>query len=1083
MQNQMMKTMMFLTMFVLMVSMVRAQDYVWNQPHAEVVATGDLKWKPQPFEFVKGETVRYIDYESGKDSNAGTSKDAAWKHLPWDTRAEGQSKAFSGIATFVFKRGVFYRITPVAGDPVWTAPISGEAGNPIRLTSDPSWGEGEAVIAGSIPIEGAWKKATAGDVPERMDTQSQTVWYVDVDVPRKPDGAGPMEMTIFEIQDNGEISTLYLASDVGWELQNPNFALHHWNTWDEYRRMGTGQGRPYQDEELKGKDPDYFTGGTLWSQYAWVIANPTPDKPIKKGDYDPQKGTLKYKKGTDPVNPGTRYLIEDLPQFLDQPGEYYYVRKYQDNKGRLFLRLPEDRDPNTVQIEMSTAFDLLHIKSKNHIDISGLAFRFNGRNPFPQSSDVILVEGSCKDISIHNCSFGHIANDAIRFDCKGTMEGIRVNDCDFNWINGGTGVEMQGNPPGQIIDAEIMRNRARKIGIYRHDDHRWSNVQALACNYATTAHIAGNIIEDTWGSGIVSQGGGTGKSMKGFDFPLQRIFVHHNKSENNALAVNDYGGLSLWQHGTIYSYSNIIGNSVGYWPGGFFNSGDSNLSYPIYLDGGFKIYNFNNISWAHPVGMGNPYASNTPAFFNVFGFMNPFVNNTVYGNGKGLGGTSGNRNDYLGNLFADVNQTFISVNHGGNPSLIGGDDDAKSGIDGATTLAYGHNIFHGKAKAGVVATVKQGAQKDVQSDDINELQKMMEDYPMRYAQLGKKVDSLPVEKGMPRDAEKPGAGDMDFRPKAGSSAIDTGVKYFVPFSLYGVVGEWDFNANHATPEMVLDYHYYPTRAYFNRSMYYRTPAYEIMLNDATLDDYVASESEDWVAGALRFDGQRFGAVKDVKMKEDFVLLKSTLNQKSIKNKNPAAPWKADGDRLVFPAAERQTLDMSTNNMLVEVILSVDSGVTDCPVVGKYDGRAGYRLVIDEGGKAAFQVAGGGKESTVASAQTVNNGKWVHIIGEADRANGELRIYVNGKLAGKTNLSLSKDASLTNMADFMVGADTGKTKFFKGAIDFMRISRGTLEDARTDIDEVYAWQTKGPALYDFAGNPTRGKRDAGALERQ
>jgi hypothetical protein len=47
---------------------------------------------------------------------------------------------------------------------------------------------------------------------------------------------------------------------------------------------------------------------------------------------------------------------------------------------------------------------------------------------------------------------------------------------------------------------------------------------------------------------------------------------------------------------------------------------------------------------------------------------------------------------------------------------------------------------------------------------------------------------------------------------------------------------------------------------------------------------------------------------------------------------------------------------------------------------------------------------------------------------------------------------------------------------------MRICLGTLNDAKTDIKELYAWEFNGPFLRDFAGNAPRGKRDAGALER-
>lgn len=44
-----------------------------------------------------------------------------------------------------------------------------------------------------------------------------------------------------------------------------------------------------------------------------------------------------------------------------------------------------------------------------------------------------------------------------------------------------------------------------------------------------------------------------------------------------------------------------------------------------------------------------------------------------------------------------------------------------------------------------------------------------------------------------------------------------------------------------------------------------------------------------------------------------------------------------------------------------------------------------------------------------------------------------------------------------------------------------LSLGTLKDAKTDIEELYAWQFDGPFIRDFAGRKPKGKRDAGALE--
>ena len=60
--------------------------------------------------------------------------------------------------------------------------------------------------------------------------------------------------------------------------------------------------------------------------------------------------------------------------------------------------------------------------------------------------------------------------------------------------------------------------------------------------------------------------------------------------------------------------------------------------------------------------------------------------------------------------------------------------------------------------------------------------------------------------------------------------------------------------------------------------------------------------------------------------------------------------------------------------------------------------------------------------------------------------------------------------------------TPKSHNLDGAIEFLRIARGTLTDAQTTIEELYAWQFNGPFLYDFTGSkrPADGGA-AGALD--
>ena len=172
----------------------------WQEPQAKVLPTGDLEWAPKPFEFKAGESVRYIDFESGNDANDGLSKQTPWKHHPWDPNAAGKAAACKGVHTYVFKQGVVYRGELNANE-------SGTADAPIILTRDPSWGTGPAVICGSEAVTG-WKKGADNNlIPE-----PEKVWYVDLDwAPRN----------VWMVGKDGAVTRIALARTPNWNDHRP----------------------------------------------------------------------------------------------------------------------------------------------------------------------------------------------------------------------------------------------------------------------------------------------------------------------------------------------------------------------------------------------------------------------------------------------------------------------------------------------------------------------------------------------------------------------------------------------------------------------------------------------------------------------------------------------------------------------------------------------------------------------------------------------------------------------------------------------------------------------------------------------
>jgi hypothetical protein len=289
-----------------------AARWSWQEAQATVLPTGDLEWAPKAFEFKVGESVRYIDFESGNDANDGRSKQTPWKHHPWDPNADGQARAERGANTYVFKQGVAYRGELNANE-------SGTQASPIILTRDPSWGEGPAVICGSEAVTG-WKQgATNNLLPE-----PEKVWYVDLNwAPRN----------VWMFGKDSAVTRIALARTPNWNITDQDDIKSEWWTWKNpdkpfgnYTTIN-GQRRhlAFDPEQIStNHSQDYYQGAIVWTTKGWVMGNPFPARGLA---VDREKGSLTFagQWGGEPtykIIRGCQYYLEDKPQYLDSPGEF-----------------------------------------------------------------------------------------------------------------------------------------------------------------------------------------------------------------------------------------------------------------------------------------------------------------------------------------------------------------------------------------------------------------------------------------------------------------------------------------------------------------------------------------------------------------------------------------------------------------------------------------------------------------------------------------------------------------------------------------------------------------------------------------
>jgi hypothetical protein len=236
-------------------------------------------------------------------------------------------------------------------------------------------------------------------------------------------------------------------------------------------------------------------------------------------------------------------------------------------------------------------------------------------------------------------------------------------------------------------------------------------------------------------------------------------------------------------------------------------------------------------------------------------------------------------------------------------------------------------------------------------------------------------------------------------------------------------------------------------------------------------DYTHGPLEDWIAGALNFSAakRQYAMLTHVEMMKPFSF--RDLKKSRHEGAQPE-PHTVAGEGLKNP-------QIHTSNFLIEIYFRTTPGHTGGVLMEKIKGH-GYSLTINPAGQLAFSVKGATTSASVESQTRVNDGQRHHAIAESDRQARTLTLYLNGR---KDATAAGPDAtvSLANEGDLLVGG-TPDGRYLDGTLEFLRLAHGTLADADTTIEELYAWQFDGPFLRDFAGRgPIGARRDAGALE--
>ena len=1025
----------------------QADAWSWQQPQAKVLPTGDLEWAPRPFEFKPGKAIRYLDFESGADGNDGLSKQTPWKHHPTDPNATANAKAPQGADTYVFKQGVDYRGELEMAE-------SGTQADPIILTRDPSWGTGPAVICGSEAVTGWTKGADNALIPE-----PEKVWRVDLDwAPRN----------VWMVGKDGAATRIPLARTPHWNVTNPDDIKSEWWTWknpdkpfDNYASIN-GQKRhlAFDKEHVNTSHPqDYYEGALLWTTKAWVMGHAFQSRVLAA---DRENGSLTFAcqwggAPTFKIVRGCQYYLEDKPQYLDAPGQFWFDKK--GKGGRLYVRLPDDQDPNQARVEVAKRIHAVESRGMSHVRISGLTFRFTNvywnllAAPYWVSHETLDVEPACvrllgrgSDIQVTNCTFEHVHR-GVRMKAAGKQDAIDqivVNDNVFSDDDAG-GVELADGtiygdldgPMGRLYDVRVMRNKFDHVGM-RPD--LFGQGVSLEVDYAQTVEVAGNMFDRVCAQGVDVHG--AKESGASTDRPFTRILIHHNKATDTLLNNDDFGGIETWQGGPAYVYDNISGNPGGYrsWEHAMQPNTESRFGHAYYLDGAFKNYYFNNVAWGKSKGPTGTLA-NTSAFQEIISYQNTFFNNTIYNfvRASRRQAPQAGRNKFLGNVFESMG---AGVFRDADParSAAGNEKDAgpRRNSFALDTDAYARNVFHDIGTSEGFGVLEPSGRWLMTFDDF---QKALAGYNPLASEVGIMAGHAPL-----RDAAA-----HDFRPSAHSASLGQGAKVFVPWSLYETVAEWNFYPLPAEPARILDEHWSMPSYFTARDDYYKFPTYPLAGVNVALKDYQPGPLENWTTGALHFNGSdQYAVLKNQDIERPVAM---------ISGRGSAGPaHTVSGADLCNPQIRH-------SNFLIEIYFQTAPHAKAATLIAK-SSDAGWALSLDDAGHAVLRARAGGATAGVASHASLNDGAWHHLIAEADRKAATFALYVDGK-PDASGPGIGPDVSLLNDADLYVGG-TPQGHGLSGAIDFLRLARGTLADSKTTIAELYAWQFHGPFLHDMTG---------------
>jgi len=327
----------------------------------------------------------WVDAANGNNSNNGLSAETALRTIQY--------------AADLAQPGTTVHILPGVYRESITPAESGQPDLVIRYVAEE--GRGTVVIRGSEPSSSlVWSQLTLNTIQLPPGVDPKNIYYTDISAW----GLSEPPRFVVELDHSGEVvARMPLAREPDWAVTTDWKYHEFW--WaadggksaasclppidtdpldcDEPSRSLTQLTDLTDDTNPPGIEPGNLTtlenliGGTVvvvdtntghFTFRRKITAHDVPAGRITVGDKCEQgHGTDRPGLGW-----GSKYYIEDLPQLLDSPGEWWYERR----TGRLYLWPRNTGNPSSMSIEISRRSDAFDLHNLSHITLDGLTIEF-----------------------------------------------------------------------------------------------------------------------------------------------------------------------------------------------------------------------------------------------------------------------------------------------------------------------------------------------------------------------------------------------------------------------------------------------------------------------------------------------------------------------------------------------------------------------------------------------------------------------------------------------------------------------------------------------------------------------------------